>query len=132
MCDPLSAKATSLGGWNVAVEKKYLRYFGAITDFSGAYGAASQSNFLFGIRGGASLGRLRPFAQVLFGAVHARENRAGVPRSDTSFAEDLGVGIDFRLARLLSWRFETDELKTGTPTFERYNVRVSSGMAIRF
>jgi hypothetical protein len=132
MCDPLSAKATSLGGWNVAVEKKYLRYFGAIADFSGAYGAASQSNFLFGIRGGASIGRLRPFAQVLFGAVHARENSAGVPRSDTSFAEDLGVGIDFRLARLLSWRFETDELKTGTPTFERYNVRVSSGMAIRF
>lgn len=132
VCDPLSAKTSSLGGWNVAVEKKYLRYFGAIADFSGAYGAASQSNFLFGIRGGASIGRLRPFAQVLFGAVHARENRAGVPRSDTSFAEDLGVGIDFRLARLLSWRFETDELKTGTPTFERYNVRVSSGMAIRF
>jgi hypothetical protein len=132
VCDPLSAKTSSLGGWNVAVEKKYLRYFGAIADFSGAYGAASQSNFLFGIRGGASIGRLRPFAQVLFGAVHARENSAGVPRSDTSFAEDLGVGIDFRLARLLSWRFETDELKTGTPTFERYNVRVSSGMAIRF
>src|SRR5271155_4202083 len=131
-CNPLSARASGLSGWDLALEKKYLRYFGAVADFSGQYGGASQSNFLFGIRGGASLGRFRPFAQVLFGAVHARENGTAVPKSDTTFAEDLGVGIDFRLMRLLSWRFQTDELKTGSPTFERYNVRLSSGVALRF
>src|SRR5580693_3451345 len=131
-CDPLSARASSLSGWNLALEKKYFRYFGAVADFSRLYGSASQSNFLFGIRGGASIGRFRPFAQVLFGAVHARENGTAVPKSDTTFAEDLGLGIDFRLMRLLSWRFQTDELKTGSPTFERYNVRLSSGVAVRF
>jgi hypothetical protein len=131
-CNALSAKASSLSGWDLALEKKYLRYFGAVADFSGQYGGATQNNFLFGIRGGASLGRFGPFAQVLFGAVHARENDTAAPKSDTTFAEDLGLGIDFRLMRLLSWRFQTDELKTGSPTFERYNVRVSSGMAIRF
>jgi hypothetical protein len=131
-CDPLSARASSLSGWNLALEKKYFRYFGAVADFSRLYGSASQSNFLFGIRGGASIGRFRPFAQVLFGAVHARESGTAVPKSDTTFAEDLGLGIDFRLMRLLSWRFQTDELKTGSPTFERYNVRLSSGVAVRF
>ena len=131
-CDPLSARASSLSGWNLALEKKYFRYFGAVADFSRLYGSASQSNFLFGIRGGASIGRFRPFAQVLFGAVHARENGTAVPKSDTTFAEDLGLGIDFRLMRLLSWRFQTDEVKTGSPTFERYNVRLSSGVAARF
>jgi hypothetical protein len=131
-CDPLSGRASSLSGWNLALEKKYFRYFGAVADFSRLYGSASQSNFLLGIRGGASIGRFRPFAQVLFGAVHARENGTAVPKSDTTFAEDLGLGIDFRLMRLLSWRFQTDELKTGSPTFERYNVRLSSGVAVRF
>jgi hypothetical protein len=131
-CNALSAKASSLSGWNIAVEKKYLRYFGAVADFSWQYGSASQSNFLFGPRGGASIGRFRPFAQVLFGAVHARENGTPAPKSDTTFAEDLGVGVDFRLMRLLSWRIQTDELKTGSPTFERRNLRLTSGLAVRF
>jgi hypothetical protein len=126
-CDPYSAKSSSLSGWNVAVEKKYLRYFGVVADFSGQYGGLTQSDFLFGLRGGASIGRFRPFAQAMVGAVHAQEEG-----SDTSFAEDLGVGTDFRMIRLLSWRNEIDELKTGSPEFERRNLRLSSGLAVRF
>jgi len=132
VCDPLSAKASNLGGWNVAVEKKYLRYFGTVADFSRQCGGAKQSNFLFGVRGGASIGRFRPFAQGLFGAVHGREFGSAASGSVTSFAEDLGVGVDSRLMRLLSWRVQVDELKTGLSDFQRYNVRVSSGLAIRF
>jgi hypothetical protein len=131
VCDPLSAKSSNLNGWNLSAEKKYLRYFGAVADFSGQYGGASQSNFLFGLRGGASIGRLRPFAEALIGAVHARENGSAEP-SDTSFAEALGVGADFRLMRLLGWRFQADEIKTGSPDFERRNLRLSSGLAVRF
>jgi hypothetical protein len=132
VCDPLSAKTSNLIGWNASVEKKYLRYFGAVADFSGQYGGVSQSNFLFGLRGGASIGRFRPFAQALVGAVHAQENGSAASKSDTSFAEALGVGVDFRLMRLLSWRIQADELKTGSPAFERRNLRVSSGLAVRF
>src|SRR5579863_5158371 len=131
VCDPLSARSSNLNGWNAAVEKKYLRYFGVIADFSGLYGGVNQTNFLFGVRGGAPIGRLRPFAEALIGAVHASEN-GSAPKSDTSFAEDLGVGIDFRLMRLLGWRFQADELKTGSPDFERRNLRLSSGLAVRF
>lgn len=131
-CDPLSSVSSNLSGWDVSVEKMYLRYFGAIADFSGQYGSASQRNFLFGVRGGASLGRLRPFAQFMIGAVQARENAAQGSLSDNSFAEDLGLGVDFRLARLFAWRNQIDTLKTGSPTFERRNLRESSGLTVRF
>jgi hypothetical protein len=131
-CDPLSNVSANLSGWDVSVEKMYLRYFGAIVDFSGQYGSASQRDFLFGVRGGASVVRLRPFAHFMIGAVQARENAAQGSLSDNSFAEDLGVGVDFQVARLFAWRNQIDALKTGSPTFERRNVRVSSGLAVRF
>jgi hypothetical protein len=92
----------------------------------------SERNFLFGLRGGASIGRFRPFAQALFGAVHAHESGSAPLKSDKSFAEALGGGVDFRLLRLLSWRIQADEIKTGSLAFERYNLRLSSGVAIRF
>jgi hypothetical protein len=130
-CDTLSAVAGDLGGWNTSIEKMYLRYFGAVAEFSGQYGGASETNFLFGLRGGAWAGPLRPFAQAMIGAVHTRET-GGAPTSDASFAEDLGVGADFRLTRRLMWRNEIDELKTGSPDFQRYNLRLSSGLAVRF
>jgi len=131
-CDPLSAQAQFLSGWDTAVEKKYLRYFGAVADVSRQYGGVNQTNFLFGIRGGAWKGRFRPFAQALFGAVHVRVNGSSPTESLTTFAEDLGVGIDFRLTRLLSWRTETDAIKNGDPNFERVNIRVASGLGVRF
>ena len=44
-CDTFSSKASNLGGRNASVEKMYLRYFGAIADFSGRYGEVTQTNF---------------------------------------------------------------------------------------
>ena len=110
----------------------YLRYFGAGADFSGQYGGVSQNNFLFGLRGGASIGRFRPYGHAMIGAVHVRENAPSGSTSETSFAEDLGLGIDTRLVRLLSWRNQVDALKTGSPDFERRNLRLSSGFVVRF
>jgi hypothetical protein len=131
-CDPFSGKASDPSGWNASVEKKYLRYFGAVADFSGQYGDVSQRSYLFGLRGGTWIGRFRPFAEVLFGAIHVQENGSAASNSETSFAEALGVGVDFRLARLLSWRIQADELKTETTAVEQNNVRLSSGLAVRF
>jgi hypothetical protein len=132
-CDPLSSLASKLGGWDTSVEKMYLRYFGVIADFSGQYGGATQADYLFGLRGGASVGRLRPFGHFMVGAVRAHGNTSAGTHSDTSFGEDLGLGVDFRLARLFSWRNQIDSLKTGSALeFERRNVRLSSGLAVRF
>ena len=132
VCDPLSVRSSSLSGWNTTVEKKYLRYFGAVADFSGLSGGVSQRNFLFGLRGGASIGTFRLFVEALFGAVHAEKHGSVPLKSDTTFAEALGAGVDFRLTRLLNWRIQGDELKTGSPAFERRNLRLSSGVAVRF
>jgi hypothetical protein len=131
-CGTLSATSSNLNGWDASVEKKYLRYFGAVADFSGQSGSVSQRNFLFGVRGGASVGRFRPFAEALFGAVHAQGSGSSLLKADTSFAEALGAGVDLRLMRLLSWRVQADEVKTGSPTFERRNLRLASGVAVQF
>jgi hypothetical protein len=126
-CDPLSVLASNLSGWNMSFEKMYLRYFGAIADFGGQYGGLIQNDFLFGLRGGASAGRVHPFAQAMIGAVRAKE-----VGTDTSFAEDLGVGIDFGLTRRLGWRNQADAIKTGSTDFERRNLRITSGLVVRF
>jgi hypothetical protein len=132
ICNPFSTKASNLSGWNASVEKKYLRYFGAVADFGGQYGGVSQRNFFFGLRGGAPIGRFRPFAEALFGAVHAQENGSAGLKSDTSFAQALGLGIDFRLMRLLSWRIQVDEIETSLAGVKQHSARLSSGVAVRF
>lgn len=131
-CNPFSSQTSDLGGWNASVEKKYLRYFGAVADFGHQYGSASESSFLFGLRGGAWIGRFRPFAEALVGAVRAKENGSAASGPDTSFAEALGVGADFRVMRLLGWRIQADRLKTEFASLEQQTLRVSSGFLIRF
>lgn len=127
-CDPLSSRSSQLGGWDASVEKMYLRYFGAVADFSGQYGEVKQTDFLFGVRGGAWVGRFRPFAQAMIGAVRVRETAS----SQTAFAEDLGLGFDLRVVQRWSWRNQIETLKTGSTDFERRNLRVSSGISMRF
>ena len=130
-CDSFSAKAANRSGWNTSAEKKYLRYFGLVADFGGQYGGVSHRSFLFGLRGGASIGRFRPFAEALFGAVQVQET-GPASKSERSFAEALGLGIDFRLMRLLSWRIQADAIKAELTEFTQQNVRLSSGLAVRF
>jgi hypothetical protein len=68
----------------------------------------------------------------MFGAVTLQENGPAAPKSSTSFAEALGIGIDFRLTRLLSWRIQADQLKTELTAVGQQRVLVSSGLAVRF
>jgi len=84
VCHPFSAQASNLNGWNASLEKKYLRYFGEVSDFGtllpvysrlpgdiyvglldvyvascaahvGQSGSLNEHNLLFGLRGGASI-----------------------------------------------------------------------------
>ena len=130
--DPLSGGAASESGWNFSAEKKLLRYFGAVADFSGQSGSTAQRGFLFGLRGGASIRRVRPFAQVLFGAVQLREGNHYASTPVTSFAEVLGVGIDSPVTRLLSWRVEADSLMTSFEGHVRQDLRLSTGPVLNF
>jgi len=156
--DVVAGDHTHLSGWNAAVEKKFLPFFGVIGDISGQYGSAnppadstcrgagsspggciitssgvSQYTYLTGIRGGHSVWRLHPFAQALFGAVHTRQSASGSSSSTTAFTADFGVGTDLRLAPRVNWRMQADYLTAGTfVTGYQHNVRLSVGPAIWF
>ena len=154
--DVVTGDHTHLSGWNVAVEKKYLPFFGVIGDLSGQYGSAnlpanstcrsagnpggciitstgvSQYTYLTGIRGGHSVWKLHPFAQALFGAIHTRQSVSGTSSSNTGFTCDFGVGTDLRLAPRVNWRMQADYLTSGSFVGSQHNVRLSIGPAIRF
>ena len=142
----LSGNRDSLNGWEGTVEGKVLPHIGIVADFSGGYGSENfatcngfdcvlintditQHNYLFGPRVSASVGKFRPFAELLIGAAHVNAHIAG---SDTSFASGLGGGLDYRLVRLIAWRFQGDYLHTDLFNTPQHNVRISTGIVVRF
>jgi hypothetical protein len=89
----------------------------------------TEKNYLFGPRLSVPVGRFRPFGEAMFGAGHVNANSAG---SDTSFATALGGGIDYRLFRLVGWRFQGDYVQTRFFGTHQNNVRLSTGLVIHF
>ena len=104
---------------------------------SGGYLSANilEHNFLFGPRVSVPAGRLRPFGEFLVGAGHINVNSAGSNTSfasDTSFATALGGGLDYRLIRILAWRVQGDYVLTRFFGTVQNNVRISTGIVVRF
>src|ERR1700733_2107812 len=99
-----SGEHANLNGWSASAEKKYLPYFGVIADISGLYGSkarpakgsceggaqgtclisssVSEYTFQGGIRGSYAAAKVRPFAELLFGAVHTNESGTGLSNSN--------------------------------------------------
>jgi opacity protein-like surface antigen len=78
------------------------------------------------------VGKVRPFAEALFGAGHITESASGFSNSNTSFAYAVGGGIDYHLIPLISWRLEGDLLQTRFFSNTQNNVRISTGIVIHF
>jgi opacity protein-like surface antigen len=135
------------------VEGKVLPFIGIAADFDGHYGSQNfpiicpacpvgiplggtvnasfnEHNYLFGPRVSVSVGKVRPFAEALFGAGHVSANN-GVG-SDTSFATALGGGLDYKLIPLVAWRIQGDYLQTRFFGATQNNVRLSTGIVLRF
>jgi hypothetical protein len=150
--DLSSIDRANTNGWEGSFEGKVFPFVGLVADVSGHYGSQnfgflnapcpsgvsscgvfnaniSEHNYLVGPRISASVGRFRPFAEALFGAGHVNANAAG---SDTSFATALGGGIDYRLIRLVAWRFQGDYVQTRFFGTHQDNIRLSTGLVIRF
>lgn len=137
---------SNLNGWEGSLEGKFLPWVGIVADFNGLYGSnnfptsssqifnvdAREHNFLFGPRVSVSLGKIRPFAHALFGAGHISVSTTGYSASDTSFAEALGGGIDYKLVPLISWRFQGDYLQTRFFGNTQNNGRFSTGIVLNF
>ena len=150
---PLSRTGTN--GWEATVEGKVLPFIGIAADFSSYYGSqdfpgsvsvpvclppavcsptfinvgVNEENYLFGPRASISISKFRPFAEVLVGAGHINAHAAG---SDTSFATAIGGGLDYKLLRILAWRFQGDYLQTRFFSNTQNNVRLSTGIVVRF
>lgn len=144
----LTGSRKSLNGWEGSVEGKVLPFIGTVADFSGHYASqnftfctvpildcviisadVSQHDYLFGPRASVSVGKLRPFAQLLIGASHVNAHAAG---SDTSFATAVGGGLDYKLLRLLAWRFQGDYVHSNLFNHPENNLRLSTGIVLRF
>jgi hypothetical protein len=140
----------NLNGWEGSVEGKIFPGVGIVADFSGHYGSQSyistsnacamggncSSGYdihafegMFGPRFSASLGKFRPFAEFEFGFGHAGVN--GLV-SDTSFATAAGGGLDYRIIRPIAWRFQGDYVSTHLFGLYQNNIRLSTGVVVRF
>lgn len=140
--------SSNTNGWEASFEGKVLPFIGIVADFSQHYGSGNfpgicplavggctfnvnihEQNYLFGPRVSASVGPIRPFAEALFGAGHVNADAAG---SDTSFATALGGGIDYRVIRPIAWRFQGDYVQTRFFGSTQNNLRLSTGIVLRF
>lgn len=144
--DGLAGNRDSLNGWNGSLEGKIFPFIGIVADLGGHYGHESlapcgsvgcvtsdasirQHTFVFGPRVSVSVGKIRPFAHYLIGAGHISVTDGP---SDTSFAQAVGGGIDYKLIPLIAWRFQGDLLQTRFFSGTQDNVRFSTGIVLHF
>jgi hypothetical protein len=138
------ASRGSLNGWEASLEGKIIPWVGFVADIDSHYGSQNfpcsgcgtlstdinERNFLFGPRVSISVGKFRPFAQALFGAAHISAQATVGP--DTSFATAIGGGLDYKIIRPLAWRFQGDYLQTRFFSTTQNNIRLSTGIVLRF
>lgn len=145
--DLSSIDRANTNGWEGTLEGKVAPFLGVIVDFSGHYGSqnfpgplcpncpstvnlnVTEHNVLFGPRLSVPVGKFRPFAEAMFGVGHVNVHSGS---TDTSFATALGGGLDYRLARLVAWRFQGDFVQTRFFGAHQNNVRISTGIVFRF
>jgi hypothetical protein len=140
-----SVDRANLNGWEGSLEGKLLPWVGIVADLSGHYGSqhclvtpgpcpavslkVNEHNALFGPRVSVSVGKIRPFAEVLVGVGHVSAHSAG---SDTSLATGVGGGLDYHLFPLLAWRVEGDYVTTRFFSATQNNLQLSTGIVFRF
>jgi opacity protein-like surface antigen len=134
-------------GWEASVEGKVLPWVGIVADFDNHYGSEnfpvacpvgglcganfdiSEHNYLFGPRVSFSAGKIRPFVEGLVGIGHVNLKDSD---SDTSFASALGGGIDYRVLPHVAWRLQGDYVTTRFFSATQNNVKLSTGIVVRF
>jgi hypothetical protein len=147
--DLSSAGRANTNGWEASVEGKLVPFLGIVADFDSHYGSqnfvvsclecgfsssvnanVTAYNFLLGPRVSASVGKFRPFAEALFGGGHVSVNN-GVG-TDFSFATALGGGLDYKIIKPIAVRLQGDYVRTSFFGGTQDNVRISTGIVLRF
>lgn len=137
-------------GWEGSLEGKLAPFIGLVTDISGHYGTQNfteltpvggggpvnvsvtghQYEVLFGPRVSVPVGKLTPFGEFLVGVAHVSSN--GFSPTNTSWASALGGGLDYRLVRLVAVRVEGDYIRTNFFSTSQNDIRISTGIVLRF
>ena len=135
-----SHDTTNFNGWDASLEGKFLPWIGLVADIDGHYGNHNFSgtnaditshNALFGPRVSVSVSRFRPFAELLVGVGHISRSN-GISDSDTSFANAVGGGLDYRVLGPLTVRGQLDWITTRFYGDTQNGVRFSTGVALHF
>ncbi len=145
----VSNDAINTNGWDASLEGKIFPFVGLAVDVDGHYGSGTfagvcngfscsnigadvaEHNALFGPRVSAQVHGLRPFGEFLIGASHISRSN-GISDSDTSFANAVGGGLDYRVAGPVSIRSQLDWIETRFYGNTQNTVRFSTGIAIHF
>lgn len=145
----------SLNGWEASLEGKVFPWVGIVADVGGHYGSQNyqlgggsptvttnvnghELTALFGPRVSVPIGRFRPFAEALFGVAHIKTTQSStlpdnfMQPSDTAFATALGGGIDCKIIRPIALRVQGDYVQTRFFGTTQNNVRLSTGIVLRF
>jgi hypothetical protein len=152
----LSLNRGNLNGWQGTLEGRVFPYVGIVADLTGHYGtvnfncplpvvpvgsgggscfpatigaSAHVYEAMFGPRLGIPIGKFRPFAEFEVGVGHVATNGFG---SDTSVATAIGGGLDYKIIRPLAWRFQGDYIHTSFFNNGQNNLRLSTGIVLRF
>jgi opacity protein-like surface antigen len=145
----LNLSRPNLQGWEGSLEGKVLPWVGIVADFSGHYGSQTYSmptpngvetikvtghelEVLFGPRLSVPVGKFTPFGEIMGGIAHINTGGTLPGPSNTSFATAVGGGIDYRLVRLVALRLEGDYLVTRFFSTTQNNLRLSTGIVVRF
>ena len=140
-------------GFEASLEGRIIPFLGFVADFDGHYGSQNilppvcptalppgcgpftfntnftENNYLFGPRVSFPVGRIRPFAEALFGVARVH---GGEINPDTSFAIAVGGGLDYKIIKPIAWRFQGDYVQTRFFSATQNNVRISTGIVLRF
>lgn len=153
--NPLSnLSRPNMNGWRATLEGKIFPHVGIVADFTGEYGSQSYTELppvgglgggpvtvnvsghefdvVFGPRVTIPVGKFTPFGEAMAGVSHISVKDPNSGPSDTSLATVLGGGLDYRLLRLVAWRFEGDYVVTRFFGTHQDNFRFSTGIVVHF
>lgn len=141
----------NLNGWELSAEGKMVPHVGIVADLSSQYGTLQTPNrylyggtsgtfdlktqmesYLFGPRVSVTVGKFRPFANVLVGAAHLHEDALDYGHGETCAADAIGGGLDYQLRSRLTWRVQGDLLQTRFHNGLQEDIRISTGLAMNF
>jgi opacity protein-like surface antigen len=149
----LAPNRGGLNGWQGTLEGKLFPLLGIVADLTGQYGSLDlgeicpvvpiggggggcttfnlsthEYNAMFGPRVGTTIGKFRPFGEFEIGVGHVSASS----ESNTSFATALGGGMDYKIFHAVAWRVEGDYVHTRFFSAGQNNVRISTGIVLRF